>query len=175
MAVLQGKKLNVTGLEDRLPDIRFDVVEDELLGPRVELEFSGPGGRTIPTGVWGTEGGQFEIWLIEYPTRAGFRAICEVREARGTTVSREDIVALQQTFATTDAEEIDVSREGLTAFRLAAENPRGCPVVTSFSAHSTLRSSVSEAAGAPDCGGPSLASGVITPHGVLPSNAEGSG
>ncbi len=168
VAVLQGEKLNVAGLDDRLPDILFDVVESDLLGPRVEIEFSALGGRTVPTGVWGTEDGAFELWLIEYPTRAGFRAICEVRQARDVTVDEEALAQLSASFDQMDAEKINVSREGLRAFRLSGENARGCPVVTSLSTHSQFRSSVSEAAGVPECGGPSLASGVITPHGILP-------
>ena len=167
-AVLNGEKLDVADLDDRLPDIFFDVIESDLLGPRGEVKFSALGGRTVPTGVWGTDGGAFELWLIEYPTRAGFRAICEVRQARGEMIEREDVAALRAAVGEVDAEEIDVSREGLTAFRLTDENARGCPVVTSFSAGAALRSSVSEAAGAPDCGGPSHAGAVITPHGVLP-------
>ncbi|MEO0752498.1 MAG: hypothetical protein AAFY25_11920 [Pseudomonadota bacterium] len=166
-AVMAGEKLNVAGLEDRLPDFLFDLVEDDLLGPRVEPNFSGPGGRTVPTGVWGTDGGAFEMWLIEYPTQAGFRAICEVREARGGTLAHTDLAYLTQVFARLDAEKINVSTQGLMAFRLSAENARGCPVVTSLSTHSRLRSSVSEAAGVPECGGPSLARDVITPHGIL--------
>ncbi|MEM6587415.1 MAG: hypothetical protein AAF641_03125 [Pseudomonadota bacterium] len=170
VAVLGGEKLNVVGLDDRLPDILFDVVESDLLGPRVEVEFSALGGRTVPTGVWGTKDGAFELWLIEYPTRAGFRAICEVRQARGQVIGSEAVAALEATFKEVEAPRIDVSRDELTAFRLTDENPRGCPVVTSFSAGSALRSSVSEAVGVPDCGGPSLAGRVITPHGILPGS-----
>lgn len=173
-AVLAGEKLNVDGLEDRLPDFLFDVVEDELLGPRVEPDFAGPGGRTVPTGVWGTQGGSFELWLIEYPTRAGFRAICEVREARGTVMSEGSVAMINETFAEQDAPRIEVTRPGLSAFRLTEANARGCPVVTSFSSRGGLRSTVSEAAGAPHCGGPSLASDVITPHGILPDEERGS-
>ncbi|MEO0772121.1 MAG: hypothetical protein AAFZ04_02955 [Pseudomonadota bacterium] len=168
VAVLNGEKLNVAGLDDRLPDILFDVVESDLLGPRVEVEFSALGGRTVPTGVWGTEDGAFELWLIEYPTRAGFRAICEVRQARGVTIGEEAMAQLSDSFDQVDAEKIYVQRDGLTAYRLSEENARGCVVVTSLSTHSRVRSSVSEAADAPECGGPSLASGVITPHGILP-------
>ncbi|MEM7734110.1 MAG: hypothetical protein AAF280_15190 [Pseudomonadota bacterium] len=171
VAVLNGEKLNVKGLDDRLPDILFDVVESDLLGPRVEVEFSALGGRTVPTGVWGAEDGAFELWLIEYPTQAGFRAICEVRQARGVTMDDVALAQLTASFDQVDAEKINVSRDGLRAFRLSDENARGCPVVTSLSTHSRVRSSVSEAAGAPDCGGPSLASGVITPHGILPKGA----
>lgn len=174
-SVLTGEKLNLAGLEDRLPDVFFDVVDDtDLLGPRVELGFSGPRTRTVPTGVWGARGGAFELWLTEYPTRAGFRAICEVREARGYRVSQEETAALRDAFEAEQqgAESIAVSNENLTAFRLNEGNPRGCPVVTSFSSE-TLRATVSEAAGHPNCGGPSLASGVITPHGILPPKAGG--
>ncbi|MEO0371263.1 MAG: hypothetical protein AAF231_07390 [Pseudomonadota bacterium] len=167
-AVLHGEKLNVAGLDDRLPDILFDVVESDLLGPRVEIEFSALGGRTVPTGVWGTDGGSFELWLIEYPTRAGFRAICEVRQVRGVTMDQEALAQLATSFEQVDAEKINVSRDGLKAFRLSGENARGCVVVTSLSTHSRVRSSVSEAAGVPECGGPSVASEVITPHGVFP-------
>ncbi|MEL7281894.1 MAG: hypothetical protein AAFY35_17155 [Pseudomonadota bacterium] len=167
-AVLNGERLNVAGLEDRLPDFLFDLVEDDLLGPRVEPKFSGPGGRTVPTGVWGKAGGAFELWLIEYPTQAGFRAICEVRQARGVSLDQADLAQVTDRFAQTDAQEITVSTEGLRAFRLIDENARGCPVVTSLATHSKLRSSVSEAAAVPHCGGPSLGSAVITPHGILP-------
>lgn len=170
-AVLSGERLNVAGLQDRLPDFLFDVVESDILGPRVELNFSGPTGRTVPTGVWGTQKGPFELWLIEYPTRAGFRAICEVRQARGATLSSKDVAALKAAFETADGDAIEVSRAGLTAYWLTKANPRGCPVVTRLSTQVGLRSAVSEAAGVPTCGGPSLASGVITPHGVLPSEA----
>ena len=54
-AVLSGEMLNVAGLDARLPDFFFDVVEDDLFfGPRIELSFTAPGRRTVPTGVWGT-------------------------------------------------------------------------------------------------------------------------
>ena len=173
-AVLSGEMLNVAGLDARLPDFFFDVVEDDLFfGPRIELSFTAPGRRTVPTGVWGTDGGPFELWLTEYPTRAGFRAICEVRGAPGTALAAEDIAAVRAAFQAVDADEQTVSREGLTAFRLTEKNARGCPVVTSFSTRSEFRSTVSEAAGHPDCGGPSLATDVITPHGVLPPSAGG--
>lgn len=174
VAVLSGEKLNVAGLQGRLPNVFYDVIEDDLFfGGRVERQFTAPGKRTVPTGVWGTAGGPFELWLTEYPTRAGFRAICEVREARGTDVPAQEIAALQAAFDTVEGEAVQVAREGLTAYRLTPENPRGCPVVTSISTRSAFRSTVSEAAGHPDCGGPSLASDVITPHGVLPPKAGG--
>ncbi len=173
-AVLSGDALNVAGLEDRLPDVFYDVVPDDLFfGPRVELKFTAPGRRTVPTGVWGTRDGPFELWLTEYPTAAGFRAICEVRAARGTTIAPAEIAALRSAFETVDAAERTVSRADLIAYRMHEENARGCPVVTSFSTQPGLRSTVSEAAGRPDCGGPSLATDVITPHGVLPPTAGG--
>ncbi|MEM7597888.1 MAG: hypothetical protein AAF382_09330 [Pseudomonadota bacterium] len=167
-AVMSGDRLDVAGLDDRFPDFLFDLVEDDLLGPRVEPNFAGPGGRTVPTGVWGKAGGAFELWLIEYPTRAGFRAICEVRQARGATLNQEDLAQVSVIFRQSDADEIEVSTEGLWAFRLTDENARGCPVVTSLATHARFRSSVSEAAGVSECGGPSLGSAVITPHGILP-------
>lgn len=172
-AVLHGERLDVSGLEDRLPDFLFDLVEDDLLGPRVEPKFSGPGGRTVPTGVWGVPDGAFELWLIEYPTQAGFRAICEVRTARGFNLDPETVAEVKTAFEREEADPIHVSRAGLVAYRLTDENARGCAVVTSLSTDGKLRSTVSEAAGMPQCGGPSLASGVITPHGVLPPKAGG--
>ena len=176
-AVLAGARLDVQGLEDRLPNFQFDITEDENFGSRIDIDPLGtPGGRTIPTGVWGAQEGRLEMWLIEYPTRVGFRAICEVRPGRGAaTVTLPEAMLLQDVFVETAEQAglsaIKVSNPGLRAFRFAQSNPRGCSVVSSMSAKSgrlDLRSSVSELAGAPNCGGPSLASRVITPHGMQP-------
>ncbi|MEL7012967.1 MAG: hypothetical protein AAFO72_06770 [Pseudomonadota bacterium] len=174
-AVLSGKKLNVAGLQNRRPNVFYDVIEDDLFfGGRVERQYIAPNKRTVPIGVWGTAEGRFELWLTEYPTRAGFRAICEVRQARGTDdVSSEEIAALQTAFDAVEGDAMQVAREGLTAYRLTPENPRGCPVVTSISTQYAFRSTVSETADDPDCGGPSLATDVITPHGVLPPRSGG--
>lgn len=180
-AVTQGERLNVAGLEDRLPNFTGDMIEQDPFGYRLEIEPLGPGGRTLPAGVWAAEGGRLELWLLEYPTQAGFRAICEVRNGRGTAdVTEAEAAQLRARFlddVTSAAHEALVTdAPRMSAFRFAEVNPRGCPVVTSFSVDAAagyFRSSVSEAAGAPDCGGPSLARNLITPHGVMPRAAQG--
>ena len=183
-AVTAGERLDLSGLEDRLPSFEALIVEDPVLGERVDLRVLRSGGRTVPVGIWGAPGGAFEMHLLEYPTRAGFRAICEVRTARvaGLKLDQSIGAALRDLFDDTAAERGDeplVLRQPsrMAAYRGDPANPRECAVVTSFATDEGgyLRSSVSEAAGTPDCGGPSLATFRITPHGVLPPTSQPGG
>jgi len=180
-AVANGDHLNVAGLEERLPNFTGALIEQEPYGYRLELEPTGPGGRALPSGIWADEGGRLEMWLLEYPTRAGFRAICEVRNGRGAVgVTEAEASTLRDLFLerskTAQRYEVATDNPRIAAFQFEEHNARGCPIITSFSADAEsgyLRSSVSEAAGAPNCGGPSLARDLITPHGVAPPKVQG--
>ncbi|MEM9349539.1 MAG: hypothetical protein AAGA47_04710 [Pseudomonadota bacterium] len=183
-AVTTGERLNLAGLEDRLPSFEARIVEDPVLGQRTEFHVLRSGGRTVPVGIWGPPGGALEMRLLEYPTRAGFRAICEVRAARigAPLIQQPHIDALRATFEATAMargdEPLELRRPlRMTAYTVDPANPRDCAVVASFSTGEDgyLRSSVSEAAGAPDCGGPSLVTFLITPHGVVPPAAQPEG
>jgi hypothetical protein len=180
-SVTKGERLNVTGLQERLPNVTVDIIDQEPFGQRLEFDPLGPGGRTLPTSVWAAKDGRLEMWLIEYPTRAGFRAICEVRQGRGTVgVTEAEASQLRELFIenlrSTAHSEVPTDTPSLSAFQLDQVNARGCPVITSFSADAEtgyFRTSVSEAIGAADCGGASLGRNLITPHGVVPPTAQG--
>ena len=101
-------------------------------------------GRAAPA-EWGAPGGRLRLRVIEYPARPGTRAICEVTTRPGIRVAVSDAAPIRTAFDALPAP--------------ATPNPRGCPVVTGYKHHPAtgiLRTSVSEGAGDPTCGGASL-------------------
>lgn len=170
-AVTEAAPLDVSGLEEREPTLIADVVEEPPFGVRIERVPLQTSVRNVPTGIWGVPGGRFEMTLLEFTTRPGTRAICEVAVARGAEglspaeadgiaaafAARRDAMAAGGAF---EAETFGAATVGMTSAR---PNPRGCPVVVSLTVRregDRFRSSAAERAGVPGCGGPSLAGGL---------------
>lgn len=174
-AVATGAMLDVSGLDARDPTSIADVVEEPPFGVRIDYDALRTSARTAPTGIWGASGGRFEMTLIEFVTRPGVRAICEVGVAREVATlgageakkipgAFRDMRAAETVAGTFEAKAFDADagtvRDGMT---LAEANPRGCPVVVSLtSGPGYFRTSAAERAGVPECGGPSLAKGGLT-------------
>lgn len=171
LAMERGEALDLAGLEGRRPGMRPQ--RSRTIG-NARVTTRGPARArttTVPTGVWAHPLGRFEMRLIEYPTAAGSRAICEVIPRRGAPVMTEaETAALRAAFEEMrlhalasgrwrDANfsaEPPVIRLGVDRIR---PNPRGCPVVASLTIDTSrgyVRSSVSETAQDLTCGGASL-------------------
>ena len=185
-AVAGAERLDVEGLESRAPSFIARSVEDPLFGERFVLDVLRTSARTVPTGIWGPPGGRFEMQLLEFVTRPGTRAICEVRPARGgPDLTATEADAIWEAFDADRAEAVHGggyvaadTRSGQdtrrAAIDLAGDNPRGCPVVVSLTVRpGYFRSSAAERAGVPGCGGPSLAEGGLTlpPSALNPRSA----
>jgi hypothetical protein len=170
-AVTKVEALDTEGLVQRGPTLIPDVVEEPPFGRRIEFDAAPLSARTVPTGIWARPDGRFELTLIEYPTRPGTRAICEVAPARNApALTAAEAAAVFETFRAARAERIaaggfaplDADTEGRRAAMVStAPNPRGCTVVASVTRDGDFfRSSVAERAGTPSCGGASLLAGL---------------
>ncbi|WP_109565645.1 hypothetical protein [Jannaschia seohaensis] len=166
-AIVRGAALDLSGLRERAPDFAYN--RDVTDGTRryVAPGAATVGGRLVPRNFEAPDGA-LRMRLIEHRTRPGTRAICEIVPRRA--LSREEADTLlaayremkraaleqggwQETPLRSDA---TVTREGMVT---TAPNARDCPVIAQITvraAEGDVRSSVSEMAGAPDCGGPSL-------------------
>ena len=128
--------------------------------------------RQVPAGIWARPGGRFELHLLEYKTRPGTRAICEVFVARSAAALDDD--EARAIFAAFDAaHDVDVDDPTRMVATLSEANPRGCKVLASVTRRKDyFRSSVAEAAGRPGCGGPSLTgTGGLNPAQVIDPEA----
>jgi hypothetical protein len=166
-AVARGAELDLSGLRERAPDF---VTTRRPLGDGIVLyapEAATVGGRIVPR-VFDRPEGALRLRLIEHATRPGTRAICEVVPGRDLTRAEADTLlgayrAMERTALEEGgwedrplASDATVTRDGMVT---AAPNARGCPVIAQITvraARGEVRSSVSEMAGAPGCGGPSL-------------------
>ncbi len=167
-AVEADVPLNTRGLVERPPTFIARRVPNGQLGTRLQLEVLRQSARIVPTGIWAQPGGRFELHLLEYPTRAGTRAICEIFVARGARrLSAQEGQTVLASFrdlraGLLDRGYADIETRGAdrAAVVSGAPNPRGCPVVASVTHDGAFfRSAVSERAGVPDCGGTSLLAG----------------
>ena len=181
-AVAAAAVLDTDGLVDRLPDFAVELEEVEI-GDRTltlfQLEVARISARTVPTGVWARPDGRLELRLVEFPTRPGTRALCEVVTPRRAALDAREGASLADAFRRWRAEAAgwtarDVGDDGATTrigAALEGPNPRGCAVVASLSfdaASGRLRSSVGERAGDASCGGPSLSgAGGLNPADVV--------
>ncbi|WP_299814348.1 hypothetical protein [uncultured Jannaschia sp.] len=178
-AVRRGTALDTEGLEERPPTLIADVVPEPPFGVRLEYDVLRTSQRLAPRGIWARRDGRFEMQLLDYPTRAGSRSICEVSVARGAPpLTRAEAAPILDAFR-------DLRREAVAEGRATVEddghdrlrtepadpNPRGCPVIVSVTftpGEDFFRSSAAEGPGAPDCGGVSLSgSGGLNPAQVL--------
>ena len=170
-ALTRVAALDTDGLIQRPPTLIPNYVDQPPFGRRVEYDVLRLSARTVPTGIWTHPGGRFEMTLIEYPTRPGTRAICEVQVAHGAPdLTDAEAAAILAAFRDTRAARIDAGAfaplqtetEGKRAAMVSTEpNPRGCPVVASVSrGDGFFRSSVAERAGTSACGGASLMAGL---------------
>ena len=187
-AVEGAEMLDISGLEDRNPTLIADIVDEAPFGLRIDFDVLRTSARTIPTGIWASPDGRFEVTLLEFTTRPGTRALCETRVARDaapltpaeadailTEVRRMEAEAIAD--GTHEAADFE-ARSGVTRIGMTrtGPNPRGCPVVVSATfdpARDYFRTSTAERAGVPACGGPSLAKGGLTspPSALTPRSA----
>ncbi|TFL18993.1 hypothetical protein [Jannaschia formosa] len=166
-AVARGAALDLSGLRERAPDFAYN--RDVTDGTRRYLAPGAAtvGGRLVPRNFEAPDGA-LRLRLIEYRTRPGTRAICEIVPRRALTGDEARTLLdayrdmMRAALAQGDWQRADlrsdatVIREGMTA---TEPNARACPVIASVTvrpAEGDFRSSVSEMAGAPECGGASL-------------------
>lgn len=174
-AVVAGAMLDVSGLEARDPPLIGEVVDQSPFGIRIEYDALRSSARTVPTGIWSLPNGRFEMQLLEYTTKPGIRALCEVSTgADAPALTESEAARIVAAFgeirdsgveAGTYVEETFETDGTTLGMALAEPNPRECPVVitlTSDPAQDHFRSSAAERAGVPECGGPSLAKGGLT-------------
>ena len=178
-AVRTGDALDIEGLEERPPTLIADIVPEPPFGVRLEYDVLRTSQRLAPRGIWAQPDGRFEMQILDYPTRAGSRSICEVSVARDAAPLTDAEAApildafrdlRRQAVLEEAATEEDDGRDRLRT-EAVAPNPRGCPVIASVTytpEDDFFRSSVAEGPGAPDCGGVSLyGSGGLNPARVL--------
>ena len=178
-SVRTGAALDTGGLEERPPTLIADVVPEPPFGVRLEYDVLRTSQRLAPRGIWARPGGRFEMQILDYPTRAGSRSICEVTVARDAEpLTRAEAAPILDAFrdlrdgAITDGR-ATAQGDGRDRLRTASTgpNPRGCPVIASVTyapGTAFFRSSVAEGPGAPDCGGVSLyGAGGLNPARVL--------
>ncbi|MEM7488304.1 MAG: hypothetical protein AAF390_04175 [Pseudomonadota bacterium] len=166
-AVLDDMPIDGTDLRQRPPPFLIEEVPDRVFGTRLELDVLRTSLNIVPTGIWLRPGGRFEMRLLEFPTRPGTRAICEIVPARGApdlTSAEADAVLTafrdRQAARPDGAFETTRSDADRVVARATAPNARGCPVVTSVTHDGAFfRATISEGAGVPSCGGLSLHEG----------------
>lgn len=172
-AVVRGAALDLSGLRERAPD--FVTSRRVTDGNR---RYVAPGaatvvGRLIPRN-FERDDGVLRMRLIEHRTQPGTRAICEIVPRRDLSPAEADVLldAFRAMKASALAQggwqdrpltsDETVTREGMTTLE---PNARGCPVIAQITVRDdSVRSSVSEMAGAPDCGGPSLLDHLARPR-----------
>ncbi|MEM9795923.1 MAG: hypothetical protein AAF919_05520 [Pseudomonadota bacterium] len=168
VAVETGAVLETEGLRQRPPQFLWKEVDDGLFGTRFERRVLRTSARIVPTGIWIRPEGRFEMRLLEFPTRAGTRAICEIVSARGAPpLAAGDATRLVRAFEASWAASVEQGRytrqdRDVIGAAMASLRPngRGCQTVSSITYDDGFfRSSVGEAAGQPDCGGRSLERG----------------
>ena len=166
-AVARGAGLDLSGLREAAPEFTYDRRVTDGTRRYLAPNAATVGGRIVPR-VFERPEGALRLRLIEHPTRPGTRAICEVvprgaldpnaagalldafRAMKGSALEQG---GWQDKTLRSDA---TVTREGMVT---TAPNVRGCPVIAQITVRADqgdVRSSVSEMAGAPGCGGPSL-------------------
>jgi hypothetical protein len=171
---VRGAALDLSGLRERAPDFTVDRRVTDGNRSYVAPGAATVGGRIVPRNFEAPDGA-LRLRLIEYQTRPGTRAICEIIPRRTLTRSETDAVLAahrEMQAAALDQggwEEADLRsnaitlREGMTT---TDPNARACPVIASLTlrpADGSFRSAVSEMAGAPGCGGPSLLTHLARP------------
>ncbi|WP_298429274.1 hypothetical protein [uncultured Jannaschia sp.] len=166
-AVVRGAALDLSGLRERAPDVAYNRRVTDGTRSYVAPGVATVGGRLVPR-IFEAPDGALRMRLIEHRTRPGTRAICEITARR--TLTRAEADALLAAFRDMRASglavggwearalrsDATVTREGMVT---TEPNARGCPVIAQMTLRAgegQIRSSVSEMAGAPGCGGPSL-------------------
>ncbi|MEM8848903.1 MAG: hypothetical protein AAGE03_02600 [Pseudomonadota bacterium] len=162
-AILDDVPIDGRDLRQRPPPFLIDDAVNPLLGRFTVLDPLRTSLNIVPAGIWLHPDGRFEMRVLEFPTRPGTRAICEIIPARlAPDLTTREAAAILAAFRARDWARFDTIRaEPTRDIRRAAEpNGRGCPVVTSVTwEDGFFRSTISEGAGVPSCGGLSLYEG----------------
>lgn len=160
-----GRRLEERGRILDAEDVRERLTPAPMSSDR-QTRFERRVAQRDTVGEWGRPEGRMILRLLEYPTRAGSRAICEVTARPAVTVSVNEALTIGNAFAAlhrlrnTDVDAADGGTVRVVA-TVDEDGPRGCRIVASVTRRNTengafFRSSVGEAVGRPDCGGASL-------------------